>query len=151
MTYKLNQVAFDPLGPAIDITAADLAGANSGQRNDLLLREQVTFRVVSTNQLYRSRGTHLALVNNTVSGTYTATRFDSDKMLNASATTVVTIPDDVTGEFEGSACIGLYQGSAGAVSFVAGAGVTFRGTPKSTSQYGATGMVRVGANEWAYL
>ena len=46
----------------------------------------------------------------------------------------------------------LFQLGAGAASFAAGAGVSpLRGTAPTAAQYLTTGIMRVGANEWAYL
>lgn len=70
---------------------------------------------------------------------------------NSASAVVLTIPTDAAGGFTGTATIGLYQAGAGASSFAAGGGVTLRGTAPTIAQYGTMGIVRVGANEWAYL
>jgi hypothetical protein len=76
---------------------------------------------------------------------------DTLVICNSASAVVLTIPTDAVGGFTGRATIGLYQAGAGAGSFAAGGGVTLRGTAPTISQYGTMGIVRVGANEWAYL
>lgn len=64
---------------------------------------------------------------------------------------VLTINNDTTAGYVGSEAHAAYQAGAGAVSFTAGSGVTLRGTPPTAAQYLTQGVMRVGANEWAYL
>ena len=64
---------------------------------------------------------------------------------------VLTILNDSTVAWSGLNAVAAYQGGAGAVSFAAGAGVTIRGTAPTAAQYSTQGVMRVGANEWAYL
>ncbi len=64
---------------------------------------------------------------------------------------VLTIPNDATVAWSGLNAVAAYQGGAGAVSFAAGSGVTLRGTAPTATQYATQGVMRVGANEWAYL
>lgn len=72
---------------------------------------------------------------------------------HASTPIVGTILSDALGGFSGygSCSLAMYQAGAAAVSFVAGAGVTIRGTPPTAAQYTIIGVVRVSANTWAYL
>lgn len=71
--------------------------------------------------------------------------------------TVLTIPtDDVLGIDSKVTNVvhtmALFQLGAGAASFAAGAGVSpLRGTAPTSAQYVTIGIMRVGANEWAYL
>ena len=64
---------------------------------------------------------------------------------------VLTIQNDATVAWSGLNAVAAYQGGAGAVSFAAGSGVTLRGTAPTAAQYATQGVMRVGANEWAYL
>jgi hypothetical protein len=73
---------------------------------------------------------------------------------NSGSAIVLTIKNDTTMGAATTAVrqtIAAYQAGAGAVSFAAGAGVTLRGTLPTIAQYGTMGVMRVGANEWAYL
>ena len=64
---------------------------------------------------------------------------------------VITIPSDATLGASGQATVAIYQGGTGAASFAAGAGVTLRNTAPTPAQYKTHGVMRVGANEWAYI
>ena len=70
---------------------------------------------------------------------------------NSASAVVITVISDALGGFSGTDTVGLYQAGAGAASFTAGASVTIRGTAPTIAQYGTMGIVRVGANEWAYI
>lgn len=65
----------------------------------------------------------------------------------------LTVENDATSTslWTGNEILSLYQHGAGAISFVAGSGVTIRGTPPTVAQYGNMAIWRVAANEWAYL
>lgn len=78
---------------------------------------------------------------------------DAGNMLNCNSgsAVVLTIQSDASSGWTADETIGLYQAGAGAASFAAGGGVTLRGTAPTISQYGTMGIMRVGANEWAYL
>lgn len=80
-------------------------------------------------------------------------RSDVDNLIvaNSASAIVLTLITDAVGGFSSREVIGAYQAGAGAVSFAAGGGVTLRGTAPTIAQYGTMGVVRVGANEWAYL
>lgn len=83
----------------------------------------------------------------------TLVKEDLDTVISANSGSAIafTIPQDgVLGAIR-SECVAAYQAGAGAVSFAAGAGVTLRGTAPTAAQYGTMGIMRVGANEWAYL
>lgn len=88
-----------------------------------------------------------------VSASRSAVLTDGYSLLNCNSGSAIaiTIPNDSTVAWSGCVVISLYQAGAGAVSFTAGAGVTFRGSAPSASQYKTISMMRVGANEWAYL
>jgi hypothetical protein len=93
---------------------------------------------------------------NATTASRTATTADLEQVLdcNSGSAIVITIPNDdtlVLPDAAYRATIGLYQKGAGAVSFTAGAGVTLRGTAPTAAQYTTVGIMRVGANEWAYL
>jgi hypothetical protein len=81
------------------------------------------------------------------------TSADVETVVQASSTSaiVLKIPNDATLGTKGRDVIAAYQAGAGAVSFTAGAGVTLRGTAPTAAQYTTVGIMRVGANEWAYL
>lgn len=85
------------------------------------------------------------------SRTLTGEDVDTIVICNSASAVVLTIPTDAVGGFSSRATIGLYQAGAGASSFAAGGSVTLRGTAPTIAQYGTMGIVRVGANEWAYL
>lgn len=91
-------------------------------------------------------------------GTVTASRnlikADSGYLLlcNSASAIVLTIPNDAAGGWSGIESMAAYQASTGAVSFAAGAGVSpIRGTAPTPAQYLTSGVMRVGANEWAYI
>jgi hypothetical protein len=94
-----------------------------------------------------------ASVANNVIASRTLTKEDVDNVVNANSGSaiVLTIPQDVVLGTIRSECLAIYQAGAGAVSFAAGGGVTLRGTAPAIAQYGTLGIMRVGANEWAYL
>lgn len=75
------------------------------------------------------------------------------KCTHATVAIVLTIPNDATAGWSRNEVIAAYQGGAAAVSFAAdtGNGVTLRGTAPTAAQYSTHGVMRVGANEWAYL
>jgi len=70
---------------------------------------------------------------------------------HASVAIVLTVPVDTALGTANAECVSCYQVGAAAASFTAGAGVTIRGTAPTPAQYLITGLMRVGANEWAYL
>ena len=80
---------------------------------------------------------------------------DFDKVLtNATATNItITIRQDnlIGMQGQSNVAVALYQGGAGTVAFAAATGVTINGTAPTIAQYGTLGIMRVGANEWAYL
>lgn len=90
-----------------------------------------------------------------VTGSRTLNEGDLEKCLDVTAAATLTIPTDaalnLTENTKYRACISVYQAGAGAASFTAGAGVTLRGTAPTAAQYTVVGIMRVGANEWAYL
>ena len=89
-----------------------------------------------------------------VSGNKTLSKTDLEQVQDCSAATALTIPNDaVLGIFATDrVTVAANQMSAGAVSWVAGAGVSpLRRTAPTAEQYLVTGLVHVGANEWAYL
>lgn len=87
-----------------------------------------------------------------VAGDRTLTKTDLDQVLDVAAAAVLTIPTDailgITADER--VCFGAYQKNAGAVSW-ATSGTTLRGTAPTAAQYGITGVVHVGADEWAYI
>jgi len=95
----------------------------------------------------------LSLMYADVTASKTLTLSDAGQVLkcNSASAIVLTIPNDATGMWEGNDGIAAYQAGAGAVSFAAGSGVTLRGTAPTAAQYSTQGVMRVGANEWAYL
>ncbi len=72
---------------------------------------------------------------------------------NSASAGTLTIPNDATGGFSANEFVAAYQAGAGAVSFVAGSGVTLR-SPSGVAaavQYGTIAVQRVGPNEWALV
>ena len=93
-----------------------------------------------------------SVVSNTIASR-TLTKEDIDNVVNANSGSaiVLTVPqDNILGAIR-SETLAVYQAGAGAASFTAGAGVTLRGTAPTAAQYTVVGIMRVGANEWAYL
>lgn len=89
-----------------------------------------------------------------VSGSRSITASDLDQVLDVSAAATLTIPtDDVLGiAATDRVALGAYQMSAGAVAWTNGAGVSaLRGNAPVAAQYSITGLLHVGANEWAYI
>jgi hypothetical protein len=72
-------------------------------------------------------------------------------MCSGSSAIALTIQTDTLMGFSEITTIAAYQGGTGAVTFAAGSGVTLRGTAPTAAQYLVSGIMRVGANEWAYL
>lgn len=103
-----------------------------------------TAKVSTPTMLYSSSDT-------TASRNLTAADAESLVKCNSASPIVLTILSDADGGFSFDCTIAAYQAGAGAISFAAGSGVTFRGTATVVAQYGTIGMMRVGANEWAYL
>lgn len=105
--------------------------------------------------LVYTTGNAYAVDNKTVAVTASrdAVLSDSGNMLlcNSASAIAITIQSDATTGWSADEVIGVYQAGAGAVTFTAGASVTLRGTAPTLSQYGTMGIIRVGANEWAYL
>ena len=92
----------------------------------------------------------------TVTASKTLTGADVDQVsdCNSSSAIVLTVPQDTVLGLNNNndrRTLAAYQAGTGAVSFAAGSGVTLRGTAPTAAQYLTTGIMRVGANEWAYL
>lgn len=85
-----------------------------------------------------------------VSANYTVSGNDVESIINCSAAVTITIPSDAVGKFIDGAAIGFYQATAGAIT-ITGSGATIRGTAPTAAQYLTFGLIRVAANEWAYL
>lgn len=82
----------------------------------------------------------------------TLSKSDLNQVLDVSAAAVLTIPSDtVLGiTADERVCFGAYQQNSGAVSWST-SGSTLRGTAPTAAQYGVTGVVHVGTDEWAYI
>ena len=90
----------------------------------------------------------------TASTTLGVSTLDTVVDCNSGSAIVLTVPIDLTLGIENTndrRTIAAYQAGTGAVSFTAGAGVTLRGTAPTAAQYTTVGIMRVSANEWAYL
>ena len=87
-----------------------------------------------------------------VAASKTLNSSDLEQILDVSAAATLTIPSDTVLGLAATdrVSVGAYQQTAGAVTW-AGSGATLRGTAPTAAQYGVTGLVHVGANEWAYL
>lgn len=98
-----------------------------------------------------------AALNDSLTASRSLTLTDSGKVLkctHATVAIVLTIEADAHetgGGWSQNEAVAAYQGGAAAVSFAAGAGVTLRGTAPTAAQYSTYGVMRVGANEWAYV
>lgn len=95
-----------------------------------------------------------ASMNDSLTASRSLTLIDSGKVLkctHATVAIVLTIENDATSGWSGNEAVAAYQGGAAAVSFAAGSGVTLRGTAPTAAQYSTSGVMRVGANEWAYV
>ncbi|MRT30883.1 hypothetical protein [Herbaspirillum sp. CAH-3] len=89
----------------------------------------------------------------TASDTVVATDVNGLITYNSASAGTLTIPNDATGGFSANEFVAAYQAGAGAVSFVAGSGVTLR-SPSGVAaavQYGTIAVQRVGPNEWALV
>lgn len=90
----------------------------------------------------------------TASKVLTGASVDQVLDCNSASAIVLTVPqDDVLGLSVANdrRSIAAYQAGAGATTWLAGSGVTIRGTAPTAAQYLLSGIVRVGANEWAYV
>lgn len=78
---------------------------------------------------------------------------DFDCMLACASGITITIPTDaVLGISDPAYAPTIVLQQAGAVAIVFSApGVTLQGTPPTLLQYGSVGLVRTGANTWAFL
>ena len=87
-----------------------------------------------------------------VAASKTLNSSDLENVLDVSAASTLTIPTDTVLGIAATdrVTVSAYQMTAGAVTW-AGSGVTLRGTAPTAAQYLVTGLVHVGANEWAYL
>ena len=157
---EFNRPANPTAGVTIDISYAELSGANPGQRPDLLARAQAVYRTPD-GKLYNAQDSQLKPANNLVSkqskgidvaGNKTLAASDLEQVQDVSAAATLTIPTDaVLGiAADDRVSVAAYQMTAGAVAW-AGSGATLRGTAPTAAQYLVTGLVHVGSNEWAYL
>lgn len=91
--------------------------------------------------------------NDTVTASKTLTLGDSGRyqICNSSSAIVLIVPSDAIAGWSGTVVIAYYRGGIGAVTPVAGDGVTIRGDLSTPAQYGSKGIVRVGPNEWAVI
>jgi len=87
-----------------------------------------------------------------VAGNRTLSKSDLNQVLDVSAAAVLTIPSDAVLGLAATdrVCFGAYQKTSGAVSWTT-SGSTLRGTAPTAAQYGITGVVHVGVDEWAYI
>jgi hypothetical protein len=80
---------------------------------------------------------------------------DQNALITGNHATVaieITIPNDATVAWVGSAVLRAYIKGAADVTFIAGAGVTLHAPAvQAHVQYGVIGARRVGANEWTLL
>lgn len=93
------------------------------------------FIPITASRLMDSNDFDKILTNNTATNIAITIRQDTEIGINAAS----------------SIAVGLYQGGAGTVSFVAGPNVTINGTPPTVAQFGTLPVMRVGANTWAYI
>jgi hypothetical protein len=82
----------------------------------------------------------------------TITASDLEQVIDASAAVTLTIPSDTVLGLAPTdrVAVSAYQMTTGAVTW-AGSGATLRGTAPTAAQYLVTGLLHVGANEWAFL
>lgn len=92
---------------------------------------------------------------NSVASSRSLNSNDFDKVLVCDSASVITITvnaDNLIGTTTPqNVVVALYMAGAGVPAFAAGTGVTIRGTAPTLAQYGTMGIMRVGANEWAYI
>jgi hypothetical protein len=89
-----------------------------------------------------------------VSGNKTLTANDLQQIQDVLAAATLTIPSDAVLGIVASdrVTVGASQLTSGAVTWMAGAGVSpLRGSVPTAAQYLVSGLVHVGANEWAFL
>ena len=92
-----------------------------------------------------------ALTDTTASRVLSPADVDTVVRATSGSAIALTVPDDTVFNSTAAITIAVFQGGAGAVTFAAGSGVTLRGTAPVTAQYAIYAIMRVGANEWAYL
>jgi len=120
--------------------------------NDSWLVDDSTGRVIGVQTAKVSTPTLLyGSSDTTASRNLTSADAETVVKCNSASAIVLTILSDANGGFSYDCTIAAYQAGAGAISFAAGSGVTLRGTATVVAQYGTIGVMRVGANEWAYL
>ena len=102
--------------------------------------------------LFQTIGAPGVAVGVPVAASKTLNSSDLEQILDVSAAATLTIPSDtVLGLAAGDrVSVGAYQQTSGAVTW-AGSGSTLRGTAPTAAQYLVTGLLHVGANEWAYI
>ena len=90
-----------------------------------------------------------------VVGSRTILDTDLEKVLDVTGAATLTIPTDAVLKLSENVkyrtVVSAYQAGSGSLSWAAGAGVTLRGIAPNPSQYTVQAIMRVGANEWAYL
>ncbi len=89
-----------------------------------------------------------------IAGSRSAVATDAGTPLRSTGASAcaLTIENDATSGWMGNEVLVLFWYGAGAVSFVAGSGVSpIRGTAPTVAQFGRVGVWRIGVNEWAYL
>ena len=94
-----------------------------------------------------------AIVNTSATASRNLLGSDVETRIDATSASpiVLTIQTDAIMGTSGAETFAIYQGGTGAASFAAGAGVTLRNTAPTPAQNKTHGVMRVGANEWAYI
>lgn len=96
-----------------------------------------------------------AVVSITVSATLDLTHLSRTVLATSASAITLTIPAQASVAWPDSAQIEGFQGGAGAVSVIAGAGVTLRRNAKLTAatdgQWAPFGLKRIGLDEWVYF
>lgn len=88
-----------------------------------------------------------------VASSKTITQADFETILSCASAITLTLPNDATlgiTDTSYAPSIAIYAAGATVPTLDVSA-VTMRGTAPTVAQYGMYGIVRVGANEWAYV
>ncbi|MFM7008835.1 MAG: hypothetical protein ACKO0Z_05815 [Betaproteobacteria bacterium] len=76
---------------------------------------------------------------------------DANALLRCENAVSIAVLDDTATGWSGNRLLTIYQAGTGSATFAAGSGVVFRGTAPTPAQYKSIMLMRVGANEWAYV
>ncbi len=124
-----------------------MVGNNIGDRLQII---DDSFAIVTWNGTEWIGG---ATVKQSVDASRTLTQADFETILSCASAITLTLPNDTTlgiTDTSYAPSVAIYAAGATAPTLDVSA-VTMRGTAPTVAQYGMYGIVRVGANEWAYV